>query len=71
LWWNYLGYTDCMGAGWILFIYLFLCVLVGAAASSKGRGYLTWTLISFLITPVLGGFFVAFMSNNQRKEKES
>ena len=57
-----------MNAGWILFIYIFLCVLVGAAASNKGRGYLAWTFISFLITPVLGGFFVAFMQNNWKKE---
>ncbi len=60
-----------MGLGWFLTIYFILCVLVGVAASKKGRGPVAWMFISFIITPVLGGFFVAFMRNNQNKEKES
>lgn len=57
-----------MDFGWVLTIYIILCGLVGAAASSKGRGAIAWTFISFLISPILGGFFVAFMRNNESKE---
>jgi hypothetical protein len=56
-----------MDFGWVFIIYIILCILVGVAASSKGRGVIAWTFISFLVSPVLGGFFVAFMRNNQNK----
>ena len=57
-----------MDLGLFLMIYFILCILVGGAASGKGRGAVAWMFISFIITPVLGGFFVAFMRNNQSKE---
>jgi len=60
-----------MDFGWFLIMYFILCVLVGVAASNKGRGPVAWMFISFIITSVLGGFFVAFMRSNQNKEKES
>ena len=58
-----------MDFGLFLMIYCILCILVGGAASSKGRGAVAWMFISFIITPVLGGFFVAFMRNEKREEE--
>ena len=58
-----------MDFGLLLMIYFILCILVGGAASGKGRGAVAWMFISFIITPVLGGFFVAFMRSNQDKAK--
>ena len=55
-----------MDLGLFLMIYSILCILVGGAASGKGRSALAWMFISFIITPVLGGFFVAFMRRNEK-----
>ena len=57
-----------MDINWILIVYIILCLLVGAAASTKGRGAIAWTFISLIISPLLGGFFVAFMRNEQSKK---
>jgi flagellar motor component MotA len=57
-----------MDLGLFLMLYFILCILVGGAASGKGRGAVAWMIISLIITPVLGGFFVAFMRNTPSKE---
>ena len=60
-----------MDSGWAWFwaIYFLLCAAVSDAAKKKGRGTGAWFFIAFCITPILAGFFVAFMSNNQEAKK--
>ncbi len=66
---NFIESNDFLNEYGFFIAYGILCALVGVAASDKGRSGITWALISLLITPVLGGFFVAFMRNEQREEE--
>jgi hypothetical protein len=64
---NFIENNDFLNEYGFSILYGILCGMVGVAASGKGRSGITWALISFFITPVLGGFFVAFMRNEQRE----
>lgn len=48
----------------MLFFFWFLfAAVVGVFASNRGRSGIGWFLLSLLISPILGGLFVAAMDN--------
>jgi len=66
---NFIESNDFLNEYGFFISYGILCALVGVAASDKGRSGIIWAFISFFITPILGGFFVAFMRNERREEE--
>ncbi|WP_088506844.1 hypothetical protein [Burkholderia ubonensis] len=42
----------------VIFIYLFLCLLVGKWASASGRSFGLWFLLSVLIDPILAAILL-------------
>jgi uncharacterized membrane protein YhdT len=46
-----------------LLIWFFLCALVGAVATSRGRSGFGWFLFSCVLSPLLGGIVVLLLTN--------
>jgi hypothetical protein len=50
----------------VLFFYLALCIIVGVAASKRcGRSGIGWTLLSWLISPLLAGLLLLAVGRRQ------
>jgi predicted membrane protein len=45
----------------VLLFYLIFCIGVGIIATTKGRSFWGWTLLSLIITPVIAGIIVFIM----------
>lgn len=53
----------------IILLWLILAILVGAFALSKGRGFVLWTLVSLVLTPLIGFIIVAILSSSKDAER--
>lgn len=52
-----------------IWIYLFICFIVGFLAFSRGRNLFAWVILSLIITPV-GSLIALMVQADLRKEKE-
>jgi len=55
----------------LFFVWLGMCALVSAWASSKGRSEFKAFVIAFLLSPLVGFIVVAFLHNKKREERDA
>jgi FtsH-binding integral membrane protein len=48
---------------WLFLIYIVVCVHVGIIAKKKGRSQITFSILSFIASPILMGLILAVMKN--------
>lgn len=52
-----------------VFGWLILCCLVGALASSRGRSFIGWSALAFVISPFISGIIVLCIANVAEQDK--
>ena len=53
----------------LIVAWLIFALVVGSFASSKGRSFFLWTLVSLIFSPLIGFIIVALLSNSKDAER--